>query len=76
MSSSIYYKKSVNKYYQKLKYSIIDLKYKKYFLICGTCFWMASTLPVLKEINMIQYKKCPICVNDVYRFLICDDSFY
>jgi hypothetical protein len=37
--------KDIEKYGQNFKY---DKKYplqKKYFLICGGCFWMASTLP-------------------------------
>ena len=75
MSATIFYKKYVEEHFKKDKYNILNLKHKKYFLLCGTCYWMASTLPSLSEIRSIKYKKCPICVNDVYRFLICDEPF-
>lgn len=75
MSATIFYKKYVEEHFKKDKYNILNLKHKKYFLLCGTCYWMASTLPSLSEIRLIKYKKCPICVNAVYRFLICDEPF-
>jgi len=74
-STTISYKKHVEEWLINDKYDIINFGHKKYFLLCGTCFWMASTLPNLSNIRPIRYKKCPICVNDVYRFLICDESF-
>ena len=43
---------------------------KKYFLICGGCFWMASTLPRSLDYPMIRYKKCPICKNKLDNFQI------
>ena len=75
MSATIFYKKYVDGHFKKDKYNILNLKHKKYFLLCGTCFWMASTLPRLSSISLIRYKKCPVCVNAVYRFLICDEPF-
>ena len=75
MSATIFYKKYVEGHFKTDKYNILNLKHKKYFLLCGTCYWMASTLPSLSEIRLIKYKKCPICVNAVYRFLICDEPF-
>ena len=70
-TTKVYYKKHIKKY---SKYSILNLNQKKYFLLCKNCFWMASTIPVLKDISMIQYKKCPVCINkEVNRFLICDE---
>jgi hypothetical protein len=75
MSSTIYYKKYVDWHFKNDKYTTLNLKHKKYFLLCGSCYWMASTLPLLSDLGSIKYKKCPICVNDVYRYLICDESF-
>ena len=70
----IYDKRFINKHYEKGKYDILNFKQLKYYLICSKCFWKASTLPSIKEIKLLKYKKCPICINKVSRFLICDDS--
>jgi rubrerythrin len=62
--------KDIEKYGQNFNY---DKKYslqKKYFLICGGCFWMASTLPPSLDYPLIRYKKCPICKNNVDNFQI------
>jgi hypothetical protein len=75
VSITIYYKKYVDGHFKKIKYSILNLKQKKYFLLCGTCYWMASTVPTLSDIRLIKYRKCPICVNNIDRFLICDEPF-
>ena len=75
MSSTIYYKKYVEWHFKNGENDRLEFKYKKYFLLCGTCCWMASTLPIISEISSIKYKKCPICTNDVYKYLICDESF-
>ena len=50
---------------------IKNTEYKKnYFLICGGCFWMASTLPRSLDHPLIHYKKCPICKNKLDNFQI------
>ena len=74
-STTIYYKKHIEKYFKNDKYNILQLNQKKYFLLCENCFWMASTIPSKKVIHPIRYKKWPVCVNKVNRFLICDESF-
>ena len=75
MSATIHYKNYPKELFKNDKFNVLNFGNKKYFLLCGTCYWMASTLPNLSEIPSIKYKKCPICVNDVYRFLICDEPF-
>ena len=70
--ASIDYKKYIEKYYKNDKYNQLNFR-KKYFLICENCLWMASTIPAIKDISRIRPKKCPICVNKVDRFLICDE---
>jgi hypothetical protein len=56
-------------------YNILNFNQKRYFLMCENCFWMASTLPSVKDISRLRHKKCPVCVNNVNRFLICEESF-
>jgi hypothetical protein len=75
MSTTIYYKKYIDKYFKNDKYNLLNLNQKKYFLLCGTCYWMASTIPAIKDIGRIRFKKCPVCTNKVNRFLICDENF-
>ena len=75
MSATIHYKNYPEGLFKDDKFNVLNFGNKKYFLLCGTCFWMASTLPSLSNISLIRHKECPICVNDVYRFLICDESF-
>lgn len=70
-----YYKKNLRKYLKNDKYKILNFSYKKYFLLCENCLWMASTISALKDISMIQYKRCPVCINkQVNRFLICCEN--
>ena len=49
---------------------------QNYFLICESCFWMASTLNHFKLNNILPtiYKECPICENKIDRFSIPPDS--
>ncbi len=70
----IYDKRYINKHYEKFKCDVLNFKELRYFIICSNCFWMASTLPSIKEIKLLKYKQCPICINKVSRFLICNDS--
>ena len=73
--STIHYNKYIEKYFKKDKYNILHFNEKKYFLICESCFWMASTIHSIKYISGIPHKKCPVCENNVDRFLICEESF-
>ncbi len=46
---------------------------QNYFLICESCFWMASTLSPLKSNNNlmpVNYTKCPLCDNKIDQFAI------
>jgi hypothetical protein len=43
---------------------------KKYFLICGGCCWMASTLQQPPDNLSNSYKKCPTCENVLDRISI------
>lgn len=74
-STNISYKKYVEKYFKNDKYNVLNFNQKKYFLICENCFWMASTIPSIKDISRLWHTKCPLCINKVYRFLICEESF-
>jgi hypothetical protein len=70
MLSAILYKKDIEQNNQNyIYYKFISLQ-KKYFLLCGDCYWMASTLLHPIEHALIRYKKCPICKNKLDRFLI------
>ncbi len=75
MLSTVYYRKYVEKHSKKVISKILNLKQKRRFLICQNYFWMASALPALSDISLITYKKCPLCVYNIDRFLICGDSF-
>jgi rubrerythrin len=70
MLSIILDNKDIEKNNQNFKYIKNSQLQKKYFLICGECFWMASTLPRSLNYPMIRYKKCPICKNKVDNFQI------
>jgi len=70
MLSIILDNKDIEKYGQNFKYNKKYPLQKKYFLICGGCFWMASTLPPYLDYPLIRYKKCPICKNNVHNFQI------
>ncbi len=65
MLNTIYYNKDVEKHNRKFKYNTLSSIQKKYFLLCGDCFWMASTLPNPLDYPLIRYKKCPNCKNKV-----------
>lgn len=54
--------------------TIDELQQQKqnYFLICESCFWMASTLSHLKvnDNSPAIYKECPICESKIDGFSI------
>lgn len=58
------------------RYDSVDLKQQQeenYFLICESCFWMASTLSHIKSNNILPttiYKECPVCESKIDRFSI------
>lgn len=70
MSSTILYEKDIVKNNQNLIYYKSASIQKKYFLLCGDCYWMASTLPHPIEHPLVRYKKCPICKHKLDRFQI------
>jgi len=70
MLSIILDNKDIEKYNQNFNYNKKYPLQKKYFLICGGCFWMASTLPRSIYYPKVCYKKCPICKNNVDNFQI------
>ena len=70
MLSAIHFNKHIEKHNQKIKYNRLSPIQKKYFLLCEDCFWMASTLRHTLDNSLNRYRKCPICKNNVDRFLI------
>jgi hypothetical protein len=48
----------------------LTLIQKKYFLLCGNCFWMASTLRHPSDYPVIHLKKCPVCKSRVDTYPI------
>ncbi|MGN6821748.1 MAG: hypothetical protein ACTHJ7_03070 [Candidatus Nitrosocosmicus sp.] len=67
--------KKIEDHYSTLKNSLPNIGQKKYFLICESCLWMASTIPSIKEISRLLYNKCPLCESRLNRFLICEETF-
>jgi|tagenome__1003787_1003787.scaffolds.fasta_scaffold20461684_1 hypothetical protein len=68
--------KIIGEYYTTLKKNnLISIEHKKYFLMCKSCFWMASTLSCLKSLNNLWpiYRQCPTCENKIDKFAIPSD---
>ena len=68
--------KIIGEYYTALKKNnLISIEQKKYFLMCKSCFWMASTLSYFKSINNLSsiYRQCPRCENKIDKFTIPSD---
>ncbi len=72
--ATIDYNKYIKKDFKNDNYNILSFNQKKYFLICESCFWMASTIPSIKGIGRLRHKKCPVCESRLNRFLICEES--
>ena len=34
---------------------------RKYFMICQTCFWCASYIDIMGDMDALPYKLCPAC---------------
>jgi hypothetical protein len=46
---------------------------RKYFLLCESCLWMASTLPIFSSDRFYAtelFKNCPMCNSNLDRFSI------
>ncbi len=41
----------------------------KYFMICQTCFWCASYIDIIDNIDALHYKVCPICNHTTIELL-------
>jgi len=67
--------KKIEEYYTTLKNNLLNIQQKKYFLICESCLWMASTIHSIKDISRLRHKKCPLCESRLNRFLICEETF-
>jgi hypothetical protein len=68
--------KIIGEYYTALKKNnLISIEHKKYFLMCKSCFWMASTLSYFKSINNLWpiFRQCPMCENKIDKFAIPSD---
>lgn len=74
MLYKILYNKRIEQNKKKIKYHKVISKQKKYFLLCGNCYWMASTLPCLPNTHTIHSNKCPKCDVRLDKFLIRNDK--
>jgi hypothetical protein len=73
---SILYNKDIEKYDHNFKYNKINKIRKKYFLLCGHCFWMTSTLPHILDYPLVYFRNCPSCLHKVDVFPIPKEYFY
>jgi hypothetical protein len=67
--------KKMGEYYATIKNDLTNIRQKKYFLICESCYWMATTLQNYHPScnNFIIFKQCPVCENKIDRFTIPPD---
>ena len=42
---------------------------RKYFMICQTCFWCASYIDIMDNIDALPYKVCPTCNHTAIELL-------
>jgi hypothetical protein len=42
---------------------------RKYFMICQTCFWCASYIDIMDDMNALHYKTCPTCNHTAIELL-------
>lgn len=50
---------------------------RRYFLICQTCFWCASYIDIMGNIEDLPYKACPTCNdNRIESLQISDNERY
>ena len=43
---------------------------RRYFLICQTCFWCASYIETMCNIDNLPYKACPTCNDNRDRLIM------
>jgi hypothetical protein len=46
-----------------------ELTSRKYFMICQTCFWCASCIDIMHDMNALHYKACPTCDHTAIELL-------
>ncbi|MFZ0512914.1 MAG: hypothetical protein WAM14_15005 [Candidatus Nitrosopolaris sp.] len=47
------------------------------FLICQTCFWCASYIDIIGNMEDLPYKACPTCYNRLESLpLSCDERYH
>jgi hypothetical protein len=42
---------------------------RKYFMICQTCFWCASYIDIIENIDALPYNACPTCNHTAIELL-------
>lgn len=42
---------------------------RKYFMICQTCFWCASYIDIMGNIDSLPYNVCPTCNHTTIELL-------
>lgn len=42
---------------------------RKYFMICQTCFWCASYIDIMDNVDALLYKVCPACNHTAIELL-------
>ncbi|MGA9150399.1 MAG: hypothetical protein WBZ36_07470 [Candidatus Nitrosopolaris sp.] len=42
---------------------------RKYFMICQTCFWCASYIDIMGDMDALPYKVCPACNRTAIELL-------
>jgi len=47
---------------------------RKYFMICQTCFWCASYIDIMSNIDALPYKVCPTCNHTSIELLPLSDN--
>jgi hypothetical protein len=49
----------------------------KYFMICQTCFWCASYIDIMGNIDALTYNVCPTCNHTTIELLpLSNDEHY
>jgi hypothetical protein len=46
-----------------------ELTSRKYFMICQTCFWCASYIDIMGDMDALPYKVCPACSHTAIELL-------
>ena len=47
---------------------------QKYFMICQTCFWCASYIDIIGDMDALPYKACPTCNHTSIELLPLSDG--